>query len=141
MSKMQRTKGASAEREVCAILRESGAFPHAERDLEQTRGHDNGRDIIGTDPWVLQVKRHAVVTRGVILAGLAEASGSTTPEAPYAACIHRSDRQPWFVTCDVNDLAMYFADIPWTGRCIPVQMTLEEFCGIVRTVEGVSDEQ
>ena len=140
MSKMQRTKGASAEREVCAILRESGAFPNAERDLEQTRGHDNGRDIVNTGGWVLQVKRRATMTRGVILDGLAEAVISTTLEARYAACIHRSDRQPWLVTCDVNDLAMYFADIPWTGRCIPVQMTLEEFCGIVRTVEGVSDE-
>ena len=139
MSKMQRTKGASAEREVCAFLRESGAFPHAERDLEQTRGFNNGRDIIGTGMWVLQIKRRATMTRGVILAGLDEATFSKESEEQFAACIHRSDRHPWLVTCDVNDLAMYFADIPWTGRCIPVQMTLEEFCGIVRTVEGVGE--
>ena len=132
MSKMQRTKGASAEREVCAILRESGAFPNAERDLEQTRGHDNGRDVVNTDPWVLQIKRHAVVTRGVILAGLAEASGSTTEQARYAACIHRSDRHPWLVTCWLSDYIRLCGGRVGAEHHVPVQMTLEDFCGIVR---------
>ena len=140
MSKMQRTKGASAEREVCAILRESGAFPHAERDLDQVRGHDNGRDIIGTDPWVIQCKRRATMTRGVIHAGLDEATFSKESEKQFAACVHRGDRQPWLVTVWTNDLARYFAGHKWPGKSFRVQMTLEEFCGIVRTVEEVSDE-
>lgn len=136
MGKTSRTKGAAGENEVCKILRESGAFPEAQRDLEQTRGHDNGRDIVGTGKWVLQVKRHATISRGVILKGLAEASDSTTAEAPYAACVHRSDREEWRVTCDVNDLAYYFEGKPWCGPCVPVTMLLDEFCGVVKIVEG-----
>jgi len=59
MAKKSRTKGKVAELEVVHILRDTGAFPDAERDLDQVRGTDNGRDIIGTNPWVLQVKRRA----------------------------------------------------------------------------------
>ena len=137
MSKMQRTKGASAEREVCAILRESGAFPNAERDLEQTRGHDNGRDIVNTDPWVLQVKRRAKMTQGVIIKGLDEAEESADIDTLYAACIHRGDRQPWLVTCWLSDYIWLCGGRVGAEHHVPVQMTLEEFCGIVRTVEGV----
>ena len=139
MSKMQRTKGASAEREVCAILRESGAFPNAERDLEQTRGHDNGRDIVNTGEWCIQVKRRAKMTQGVILAGLDEAEGSMDEESLYAACIHRGDRERWWVTCWLSDQILICGGRVGARHHIPVQMTLEDFCGIVRTVEEVSE--
>ena len=37
MGKTSRTKGATAEREVAAILRNTGTFPNADRDLEHER--------------------------------------------------------------------------------------------------------
>ena len=126
-----RRKGKAAELEVVHILRDTGAFPGAERDLEQTRGHDNGRDIIGTDPWTIQVKRRAKMDRATTLRGLAEALSSCTDEAPYAACIHRGDRQMWRVTCDLSHLAWYYTDAPWCGRTMPVTMLLDDFCWMV----------
>ena len=102
MGSKSRTKGKSAELEVVHILREHGPFPNAERDLEQVRGTDNGRDIVSTPGFVIQVKRRARVTQSVIESGLAEAAGSTTDEDPFAAVWHRSDRQPWRVTMDAE---------------------------------------
>ena len=102
MGKASRTKGKAAELEVVHILREHGPFAHAERDLEQARGSDNGRDLIGCEAFVVQVKRRARVTQGVIEAGLAEAAACTDDESPFAVCVHRSDRQPWRVTMDLH---------------------------------------
>ena len=102
MGKASRTKGAAAEREVVAILRDHGPFPYADRDLEQVRGTDNGRDIVNTPGMCVQVKRRKRVTQSVIEAGLAEAAGSTTDDDPLAVVFHRSDRQPWRVTMDAH---------------------------------------
>ena len=102
MGSKSRTKGKAAELEVVHVLRERGPFPNAERDLEQVRGEDNGRDIIETPGFVVQVKRRARVTQSVIEAGLAEAAGSTTDDDPLAVVWHRSDRQPWRVTMDAE---------------------------------------
>ena len=98
MGSKSRTKGKAGELEVVHILREYGPFPNAERDLEQVRGTENGRDIIGTPGFVVQVKRHARVTQSVIEAGIAEAMASTDNENPFPVCVHRSDLQQWRVT-------------------------------------------
>ena len=104
MGSKSRTKGKTAELEVCAILREHGPFPEAERDLEQVRGHDNGRDIIGTPDFVIQVKRRARITPAVIHMGLIEALSSRNHVSEYAVCVHRSDRAPWRITMAIDEL-------------------------------------
>lgn len=126
MGSKSRTKGKSAELEVVGILR--SVFPDAARDLDQTRGTDNGSDLINTDPWCIQIKRRAVMTRGIVLAGLAEASNAATASAPLAACVHRGDREPWKVTCDINDLSWVYSRRAWCGQCFPVEMLLSEWC-------------
>ena len=102
MGKTSRTKGATAEREVAAILRNTGTFPDAERDLEQVRGTDNGRDLIGTPGFAIQIKRRKKITAGVVEAGLREAFQSAdVVELPV--CVHRSDREAWRVTMTLDD--------------------------------------
>ncbi len=118
MGSKSRTKGKSAELEVVHILRDSGAFPEAERDLEQTRGTDNGRDIIDTGEWTLQIKRRAKMDRSTVLRGLAEASAAATAAAPLAA---------W-------DLAWFYSRHAWAGTCFPVEMLLSEWCEMVNDV-------
>jgi len=134
MGSKSRTKGKCAELEVVHILRDSGAFPEAERDIEQVRGHDNGRDIIGTAPWLIQVKRRATMDRSTVLRGLKEASKSMTLAEPFSACVHRGDREPWKVTCSVSDLAWFYSRQPWAGTCFPVEMLLSEWCEMVNDV-------
>jgi hypothetical protein len=128
MGSKSRTKGKSAELEVVHILREHGPFPNADRDLEQVRGTDNGRDLIGCDPWCIQVKRRAKMTQGVILAGLAEAEASTTDDAMYGACIHRGDREPWMVTCRLYDLIWLAGGWPDTSGRITATVPLLQWC-------------
>ena len=137
MGKTSRTKGAQAEREVARILRESGAFPDAQRDLDQTRGHDNGRDLIGTDTWVMQVKRRAKMTRGVVLRGLAEArstvvaaSAAGDDSVVYTACIHRGDCEQWMVTTACIVIGSTLASCG-----VDATMTLDDFCNMVRSCD------
>ena len=130
MGKKSRTKGAAAELEVRNLLREHGPFPDADRDLEQVRGTDNGRDLIGCDPWCIQVKRRAKMTRGVILEGLEEAA-RTAEEPLYSACIHRGDREPWMVTCFLWELIWLAGGRVDASMSIPVTMTLEDWCAMV----------
>ena len=123
-------KGKKAEREVCAILREYGPWPNAERDLDQVRGHDNGRDIVNTEPVVIQVKQWKRVTPAVIEAGLHEAEDSKDHSTDYAVCVHRSDRAPWRVTMTVADLTDLGNGWTTFGEMADalVEMDLVEWC-------------
>jgi hypothetical protein len=134
MGSKSRTKGKSAELEVVHILRDSGAFPDAERDLDQVRGTDNGRDIINTGVWTLQIKRRATMDRSTVLRGLEEALAAATAAEPLAACVHRGDREVWKVTCDIADLAWFYSKRAWAGPRCTVEMLLLEWCEMVNDV-------
>ncbi len=131
MGRKSRTKGKCAELEVVNVLRDSGAFPDAARDLDQTRVGNNGSDLINTDPWKIQIKRRASMDRSTVLRGLAEASAAATAAAPLAACVHRGDRGAWRVTCDIADLAWFYSRHAWAGTCFPVEMMLDAWCEMV----------
>lgn len=96
MSGLSRTKGKVGEREVCALLRP--VFPNARRRLGQERAaQDNGRDLDGTAPLCIQVKRHKTITPALVIAAVREAESAvdalhTTP----VACL-RADRGRWRV--------------------------------------------
>lgn len=136
MGKKSRTKGATAELEVCAILRE--VFPDVERDLEQTRGHDNGRDLINTGEWCFQVKRRAKMTPGVIEGGYEEAMH--TLGTVWAAVIHREDRGQWKTTTDIMSLVQFVTGMPWENPALvqigelPVLLTMsmDDFVSVLR---------
>ena len=155
-------KGKKAERDVCAILREYGPWPNAERDLDQARtvkceacdgegknydpsgetldyfcnacggkGHLlNGRDIVNTEPVVIQVKQWKRITSAVIEAGLHEAEDSKDHSTDYAACVHRSDRAAWRVTLTVGDLTDLGGGRTTFGEMADalVEMDLVEWC-------------
>ena len=105
MGSKSRTKGKAAELEVVHILREHGPWPNPERDLDQVRGSDNGRDIVNTGDMVIQVKRRAKMTTSVITMGMIEALSSRDHVSEYAICVHRSDRGPWRVTMAIDELS------------------------------------
>jgi len=120
-----RAKGASAEREVAARLRP--VWPNVGRNLEQVR-RSSGRDLDGTEPWAIQIKRRARVTPAVIRAGLAEAQGELDGKRwRFAAVVHRSDREPWRATVRLTDLTR--ENVP----AVPVTMDLPDF---LRCVTG-----
>lgn len=125
-----RTKGASAERELCTLLRPT--FPSVQRHLEQCRSR-SGLDLSGCEPWCPQVKRRRAVTPGVVAAGLAEAQREIGRDGlRWAVVLHRSDRQPWRATLTLHDLVdalgLSTAEIPE----VVVDLSLEAWLDVVR---------
>ena len=93
MGKLSRTKGQTAEREVCALL--STAFGRTiTRKLGQER--DGGHDI-DCPPFVIEVKRRARIAK------LYEWVDGVRGGVPVVAL--RSDREDWLVIMRMSDWA------------------------------------
>ena len=141
MSARSVRKGKRGEREVVRELRR--LWPGAERDLEQVRGENNGRDVVGCAPWCGQIKRAAKVTPGRVERGLAEAAtwvGQTVATDEYRpVVIHRSDRAPWRVSARLSDLVSVALRSPviWGRRGDPVvEVGLEEWLQVCADAMG-----
>lgn len=97
MSKAQRTKGATGEREICDLIFENlGIEVH--RNLQQTR--DGGADI-KLKPYSIEVKRRAAI--GNIYDWMNQASaGCDMAERPIVVC--RADRKQWLAILPIDEL-------------------------------------
>lgn len=88
MSKSQRTKGASGERDVCNLIKEHLGV-EVKRNLNQTR--EGGADI-KMPPFSIEVKRRARI--GNIYDWMEQSQNSCAEdELPVVIC--RADRQQW----------------------------------------------
>jgi len=101
MSKMQRTKGAAYEREICARLSESSGTK-VQRHIGQAR--DGGNDIT-VEPFTIECKRRKSLK--TIYGWLSQAWAARTPEAPVPIVVARADDEYSFVIIPLeNFLAM-----------------------------------
>lgn len=121
---MQRTKGATAERELSRLLAEQLGC-EISRNLLQTR--DGGFDLIGIDGWAMEVKRHESLN-------VSEWWRQTLEQAHRAklkpVLAYRQSRRPWLFVIRLSDLCPTF-----TGDHT-IQVKLEAFCMIVREQIG-----
>lgn len=85
MSKSQRTKGASYEREVCSVLSDATGRK-VQRNIGQSR--DGGNDI-SLDDFIFECKRRK--TLGTIESWLKQAEDARKTKDQIAAVIARSD--------------------------------------------------
>jgi len=110
VGRKSRTKGAAAEREVVSLLRP--VWPAVARELEQVRT-SCGRDLSGTAPFAVQIKRRANITPAVIGSAIREAGRECSSDGPYRCPVafYRSDRQPWRVAMYLKDLAEMFGGV------------------------------
>ena len=95
MSMKSRRKGATAEREVAAILADHLGVPVV-RNLEQTR--DGGHDLLGL-PFAIEVKRKASGYLSAWWDQTIEQAGDRLP-----VLVYRFDRQPWLMEVRACDL-------------------------------------
>lgn len=97
MSKSQRTKGASGEREVCGLIHEHLGIK-AVRNLMQTR--DGGADI-KLYPYSIEVKRRARI--GNLYDWMEQSkAGCANDERPLVLC--RADRCEWLAVMPIAEL-------------------------------------
>ena len=94
---MQRTKGASYEREVCARF-SSKTGRIVRRHIGQSR--DGGNDIT-VPPYTVECKRRKSLK--TIEGWLAQAEAATTIEAPIPIVVARSDGGKSFVILPLDD--------------------------------------
>ncbi len=95
MSKSQRTKGASGERDVCNLIKEHLGV-EVKRNLNQTR--EGGADI-KMPPFSIEVKRRARI--GNIYDWMVQSQKSCSDgEKPIVIC--RADRRDWLVVMPIS---------------------------------------
>ena len=89
MSAMQRTKGASGEREIAAIIRDLTGFEVNRR----VRNHEGDSDLTGIPGWSVEVKRHKKADRADIAKWWAQTVRQANGELPVL--FFRRDRDIW----------------------------------------------
>ncbi len=120
MGKMQRNKGAAAERELAKLLSdELGA--DITRNLLQTR--EGGHDLNGVTGWALEVKRHETLN---LNAWWKQTTDQAKRIGKKPVLAYRQSRQPWRFVVRLNDISSTM-----TGDHT-AQINLDAFCLLVR---------
>lgn len=86
---MQRTKGASGEREIAALIRDLTGWEVTRR----CRQHDGDSDLVGIPGWSAESKRHKAAGRAEIASWWRQAVAQATTLAPVL--FYRLDRAEW----------------------------------------------
>lgn len=100
MGKMQRTKGATAERELLKLLSD-GLGLNLTRNLTQTR--EGGADCDDLEGYALEIKRHETLQLTTWWRQAVEQAGDKVPVLAY-----RQSRHPWLFVVPMNCLNKYF---------------------------------
>jgi hypothetical protein len=95
MGKMQRNKGATAEREVARLVADLTGFDVRRR----IRQHEGDSDLLGVPSWSIEVKRYSAAVPSDIRAWYLQAEGQAGDLIP--ALFYRLDRRDWRVTWPV----------------------------------------
>jgi hypothetical protein len=142
MSRMQREKGAGAERELAgAIFEELGV--RLVRNLEQSRagGHDltlapeqSGPVADALSRYALEVKRHAKATPALLAGWWAQAQAQAEAAGLVPALAYRPDRMPWRVVLPLAELRVELTRA--AGIEFTAELSLPAFCAIVREAGG-----
>ena len=138
MSRMQREKGANAERELIgAIYDELGV--RLMRNLEQSRagGHDLTLAPGETGPvaealgrFAVEVKRHARADRSALRAWWAQAETQAETAGLVPVLAYRVDRAPWRIILPLVELREGLTRAP--GLDFTAELSLLAFCALVR---------
>ena len=138
MSKMQRTKGAAAERELAGLLRDELGV-RLVRNLEQSRrgGHDlivaddeTGPVAVALARYAIEVKRHAKAPPGLLATWWRQAEEQAMRAGLVPALAYRADRLPWRFILPLTELHPDLTRAP--GIDYTADLSLPAFCAVVR---------
>ncbi|WP_295457504.1 restriction endonuclease [uncultured Thiodictyon sp.] len=135
---MQRTKGATAERELAALIFDELGVKLV-RNLDQSRR--GGHDLIVTDDetgpvaaslarYALEVKRHAATPPGSVRAWWGQAESQAARVGLVPALAYRADRGAWRFVLPLVELRPDLTRAP--GIEYTADLSLPAFCAVVR---------
>ena len=139
MSKMQRTKGASAERELAGLIHQHLGVKLA-RNLDQSRA--GGHDLIVADDaedgpvarelarLAIEVKRHSKATPGMIAAWWSQTTAQAQRAGLRPCLAYREDRQDWRVVLPLSMMVRTLE--PWEGHDWTADLSLLGFAALIR---------
>jgi hypothetical protein len=131
MSAMQRTKGASGERDVARLISDITGWDVRRR----VRNHAGDCDLTGVPGWAPECKRHKAATRGVIAGWWMQACAQAGPLLPVL--FYRLDRDSWRAVWPVVvTLKMQRAEM-WGGYEWTVDGTLDAWAAVAREIVEV----
>ena len=139
MSTMQRTKGATGERELSHVIHEELGV-RLTRNLEQSRagGHDLtvhvdevGAVADALRALAIEVKRHRTTTNGTLATCWRQAVEQADRAHLWPCLAYREDRQPWRLVLPLA--ALWPASFPvWHGADFTVETSVKGFAALVR---------
>lgn len=141
MGLMQRTKGATAEREVAALIRDLTGWDVRRR----CRQHDLDSDLLGVPGWAIECKRQKTATRGQIKAWWRQTVEQATQVAAVEEgrpgtvliplLVFRADRDEWRAVWPMavhllEQRADYWTDYSWT-----VEGSIDVWAAVAREIK------
>lgn len=130
MGAMSRTKGAQAERELAAMLRDIGGWEVKRR----VRNHAGDSDLVGVPGWSIESKRYASASRGEIAAWWRQTVRQATHLAPVL--FYRLDRDSWRAVWWVGTgMSKPISDMPgwmWLDYEYTVEGSIEAWAAVAR---------
>ena len=122
MSASQRNKGATAERELFALLTEQLGVS-VTRNLTQTRG--GGADALDVPGWAIECKRCEALS---IASWWTQATRQAEQTGRKPALFYRQSRRPWRAVLDLHHIAPGTFTMPGS-LC---ELALSDACTIIR---------
>ena len=122
MTKMQRTKGATGERELFALLTEQLGVT-VTRNLSQTRG--GGADALDLPGWAIECKRQEALS---IAAWWSQTTRQADELGRKPALFYRQSRRPWRAVLDLHHIAPGVFTSPGS-LC---ELALPDACTVIR---------
>lgn len=129
MTALSRRKGASAEREVAAIIRDLTGWDVRRR----VRQHDGDSDLEGVPGWSLEVKRHAKAPRASVRGWWQQAVRQAAPSDSLPCLVYRADRDVWRAVWPVGALT----GEAWRDYEATAESSIHAWLGVVR--EGLPE--
>ena len=129
MGAMQRTKGATAEREIASILRDLANWDVRRR----VRQHDGDSDLEGIPNWSAEVKRHATAQRHEIAAWWRQTVAQASSD--YPVLFYRQDRGDWRAVWPVAVLLGIESWQTWLAYDMTCDSSIGVFVCVAREVE------
>lgn len=142
MSRMQRSKGAGAERELAQLLHQHLGV-RCRRNLEQVRSggcdlavHPDETGAVADEmrKFAVEVKRHAKVTPGLIAGWWTQAREQAQRLGLTPCLAYRADRQDWRVVLPLAALVPSLES--WDGHEWTADLSLVGFVSLIRETAG-----